>query len=404
MEFGPILRALTRNKTGAILIALQTAFTLAVVVNAWTIIEERQRLMARPSGVAEDELFHISTWGYSRDFNAKASVDDDLALLRGLAGIEDATPVNAVPLSGSGWSMSLHTEPGADRDGASVAVYMVDDRGLDVFGVEFVAGRKFRVEDVRERGPGISDWAATAVLSEAAAQRLWPDADVLDVVGRTVYIRDDEPIAVIGVVAALQAPWNDWYNVESTMLVPDKTVWSSVRYLVRTEPGRRDEMMPVVEEALARSNRQRIVRTPISMAETRADSYSLDAGLSTILAVVMVALVLVTALGIAGLASFSVRRRTRQIGTRRALGARTADILRYFLVENFLITSVGVLLGAALAVGFNIWLVGTLNLPKLDWLDVPVGMIALWLIGLIAVLGPAQRASAVAPAVATRTV
>ncbi len=404
MEFGPILRALTRNKTGAILIALQTAFTLAVVVNAWTIIEERQRLMARPSGVAEDELFHISTWGYSRDFNAKASVDDDLALLRGLAGIKDATPVNAVPLSGSGWSMSLQTEPGADRDGASVAVYMVDDRGLDVFGVELVAGRKFRAEDVRERGPGISDWAATAILSEAAARRLWPDADVLDVVGRTVYIHDDEPITVIGVVAALQAPWNDWYNVESTMLVPDKTVWNSVRYLVRAEPGRRDEMMPVVEEALARSNRQRIVRAPISMAETRADSYSLDAGLSTILVVVMVALVLVTALGIAGLASFSVRRRTRQIGTRRALGARTADILRYFLVENFLITSVGVLLGAVLAVGFNIWLVGTLNLPKLDWLDVPVGMIALWLVGLIAVLGPAQRASAVAPAVATRTV
>ena len=132
------------------------------------------------------------------------------------------------------------------------------------------------------------------------------------------------------------------------MLVPDKIVSNSVRYLVRTEPGRRDELMPVVEEALAQSNRQRIVRAPQSMAETRAFGYWLDSGISTTLGVVMAALLLITSFGIVGLASFSVRQRTRQIGTRRALGATRADILRYFLVENFLIATGGVLLGAVL--------------------------------------------------------
>ncbi len=69
-----------------------------------------------------------------------------------------------------------------------------------------------------------------------------------------------------------------------------------------------------------------------------------------------------------------------------------------------MITTLGVVLGAVMTVGFNVWLVQALNFPKIDWLYVPIGMLALWLIGIIAVLGPARRATAVPPAVATRTV
>ena len=60
---------------------------------------------------------------------------------------------------------------------------------------------------------------------------------------------------------------------------------------------------------------------------------------------VIVLLVFVTSLGIIGLTSFSVAERTRQIGTRRALGAQRADILRYFLLENWLVTTLGLASG-----------------------------------------------------------
>ena len=162
--------------------------------------------------------------------------------------------------------------------------------------------------------------------------------------------------------------------------------------------------MPVVEEALAKANRQRIVRAPESMAETRALGYWLDAGVSTMLGVVMAALLLITSFGIVGLASFSVRQRTRQIGTRRALGATKADILRYFLVENLLIATGGVLIGAALTIGLNVVLVERLGVAKVEWYALPLGMATLLVLGLLAVLWPARRASAVPPAVATRTV
>lgn len=188
------------------------------------------------------------------------------------------------------------------------------------------------------------------------------------------------------------------------MLVPDKLMTETVRYAIRTEPGRLEAMMPAIEEALAAANRTRIVRPPRSMGETRIRSQADLTGVSAILGTLMTILLIVTALGIVGLAAYSVRRRVRQIGTRRALGARRRDIVRYFLMENFLITTVGVTLGAAATVGFNVWFAHVLEMPKVDWRLVGLGMIALWLLGLLAALGPALRASDVSPAVATRTV
>jgi putative ABC transport system permease protein len=117
-----------------------------------------------------------------------------------------------------------------------------------------------------------------------------------------------------------------------------------------------------------------------------------------------VLLIAVTSLGIVGLASFSVNRRTRQIGTRRALGATKVAILRYFMTENFIISSVGVLLGAALTIGLNILMIETFSLTRIAWYLVPVAMMMLVLVGQAAVFGPAKRASTVPPAVATRTV
>jgi putative ABC transport system permease protein len=98
-----------------------------------------------------------------------------------------------------------------------------------------------------------------------------------------------------------------------------------------------------------------------------------------------------------------VSQRRKQIGVRRALGARRGDILRYFLVENVLITTLGIALGAALAVGLNQVLVGMLELERLPTDYVLVGMFVMWTLGLAATVGPAWRAAAVPPAVATRS-
>jgi putative ABC transport system permease protein len=119
---------------------------------------------------------------------------------------------------------------------------------------------------------------------------------------------------------------------------------------------------------------------------------------------VIVALLLVTALGIVGLASFWVAQRRKQIGVRRALGATRTDILRYFQTENFLIVSFGIALGMVLAFGLNLVLMSRYELPRLPLWYLPVGALVLWGLGQLAVLAPALRAAAVPPVVATRSV
>jgi len=403
MEFGPIWRAMMRNKTGAVLIALQIAVTMAIMVNAISIMQERARLMARPSGIDEHNIFTISSIGFAADFNERVTIEEDLAALRSMPGVVDAIQTNAVPLADSGWSMELQTEPGAEIDATSVAVYFVDEHGLNTFGVHLLAGENFKASDVNWREGSDTQWPNKILITRAMAATLFPD-DPDSALGKTVYINDDEPMTVTGIIEQMQAPWSTWKAVERVMLVPSHTLFKGTRYVIRTEPGMRDQLMPKVEALLAERNKSRIVRSMRTMDEIRERSYLTDASMIKILTFTIILLTAVTALGIVGLASFSVNRRTRQIGTRRALGATRTAILRYFMTENLMISIVGVVLGAALTAALNMFMIETFSLTRIAWYLLPVAMLVLLGVGQLAVLGPARKASRVPPAVATRTV
>ena len=167
MEIGPIWRALMRNKIGATLIALQIAVTMAIMVNAVSIMQERATMMARPSGIDEHNIFSISSIGFAENFNERAAIEEDLTALRAMPGVVNAIQTNAVPLSGSGWSMSLQTEPGAEIEGTSMAVYFVDEHGMDTFGLKLHSGENFSVTDIGWREDGDTEWQDKAMITLA---------------------------------------------------------------------------------------------------------------------------------------------------------------------------------------------------------------------------------------------
>lgn len=401
-EVGPILRALLRNKVGAILIALQIAFTMTIVVNAIYIIHERSEKMKRPSGIDETNSFYLSSVGFTNDFNTLVTIKEDLNLIRSLEGVVDAIQINAVPMSNSGWSMGLQTQPGAEFDGTGSAVYMVDEHALNTLDVALVAGENFSATDIQTRVASQNHWPDKVIITLAMANRLFPD-DGLGALGKTVYINDIEPMIITGIIDKLQAPWVGWDNVENVMLTPEIRDAETSRYFIRTKPGQRDRIMTEVESLLAKSNTGRILRDMRSIDETRVRAYRDNSAMIRILVTVMVILVIVTGLGIVGLASFSVNQRKKQIGTRRALGASQQAIVRYFMLENLLISTVGVVLGAMLTVGLNIVLVDAFSLDPITWYYIPLGMLALWVVGQLAVYGPAKKAANIPPALATRS-
>ncbi len=402
MEFGPIWRSMLRNKGGYLLIALQIAVTMAIMVNAIAIMQERGAMMARPTGADEANLFSLTSIAFAPSIDTQTLIREDLDLLRNYPGVKNAIATNSYPLRGGGWGMGLALEPGPGQDSVGTTIYFADEHAIDTYGINLVAGENFAPEQVNWEDPESNVWAPYGIITQALADQLFPD-ETGAIVGKTVFIDDDDPVKIVGIVDKLQAPWRGWDNIENSMLVPEQRNDNDMHYVIRTEPGRRDELMPEIEELLAQSNKDRIIRSVRTMDETRDRAYLGDSSMIKILGFVVTLLTAITGLGIVGLASFSVSRRTRQIGIRRALGATKPAIMRYFMLENFLVSTVGIVAGGILAVALNIFMVNAFSTTPLAWYVIPVAMIALWIVGQVAVVGPARRASNVTPAIATRS-
>ncbi len=402
MEIGPIWRAMRQSKGGYILIGLQIAVTMAIMVNAFAIMQERATKMGRPSGVDEANTFALASVAFKPDLDYKSLIREDLDLLRNIPGVVNAVATNSFPLRQGGWSEGLHREPGVGKSVSSSAIYFVDEHGLETFGMNLVDGENFAPAQVSWDSDSDDFWPATVIITQALAEDLFPDHEG-SYVGNTFWFNDDNPANIVGIVERLQAPWPTWTGVERSMLVPLRREDEFSRYVIRTEPGVRDELMPQIEDLLSKSNTDRIIRSVETVDEARKLAYLGDAAMISILTFVIALLTAITGLGIVGLASFSVARRKRQIGIRRALGATKSAIVRYFMIENFIVSSIGIVTGGILAVGLNIFMVQAFSLTPLSWYVIPIAMIILWVVGQIAVAGPARRASNVSPAIATRS-
>jgi putative ABC transport system permease protein len=197
----------------------------------------------------------------------------------------------------------------------------------------------------------------------------------------------------------------------SSVLQPTRIDFQYTRTAVRAKPGRLDAAMREARKALLAVDPMRVMSGPRGsglgirpFSEVRARAYRADVGMAILMGVICLILLCVTSAGIVGLTSFWVGQRRKQIGIRRALGATQVDILRYFQAENLLIAGAGVVLGAILAVGLNLWMMRQFAMDRMSLLYVLVGIIVLLMLGQGAVFAPARRASRVSPVEATRSV
>lgn len=410
MHFGPIFRSLMHNKSRFWLITLEVALTLAIVVNCINMMLDARRTYTRATGYDEENILVVFTEPFSPEFKDEDFVDQirlrDLDRLRNLPGVRAATGVQQVPLSGSG-SATGRKPLGAELDPLATPYFVVTEGALETFGVELIAGRDFQPGDwdYDEEAEGSGEAERNVIVSKRLADALFPDGDA---VGQLIESGSGERVnTIIGVVAEMQNSWPNSQEIEGrAMLFPGKPGGGGVqgmRYMVRAEPGAAEVLYTDLESVIREINPDRVIRVR-TLTEVKDETFSAELGVNKLLGTVISLLIAVTALGIVGLTSFSVTQRTRQIGTRRALGATKGDIVRHFLLENWMITGFGLLLGLLLTYGLNYALVSFAAGAKLDLSLVAAGAILLWLTGIVAALVPAMRATSVAPEVATRTV
>ncbi|MGH8077835.1 MAG: ABC transporter permease [Lysobacter sp.] len=410
MELRPILSTLLRHKTAAALVVLEIALSCAIICNAVFLIGNRIERINLVSGVAEDEVVRVQLTGIGEDDNAAALTKSDLAVLRGLPGVKAATVTNQVPFVSSSWNTSVNMERDQKQPTLGATVYMAEAQFLDTLGPKIVEGRAFTADEFIDAAvldaPGTEVSIPASIITKSLATRLFPGESA---VGKSFYAWGDTPTRVVGVVDHLVRPSEAGGAAEHefTLIFPINVPYTTGgNYLLRTEPGRRDEVLKAAVAALKRNGPNRIVLedNTKTMEALRQDYYRQDRSMVWLLVSVCIALLVVTALGIVGLASFWVQQRTKQIGVRRALGATRGQILRYFQTENLLLATLGIALGMMLAYGINLLLMERYELPRLPAMYLPVGAVLLWLLGQVAVFGPARRAASVPPAVATRSV
>ena len=405
MQLRPILSSLTRHKLTAFLLILQVTFTCAIVCNVMFMIATRTSQMRLPSGIAENELAMIDSVGIDATENPLVRHEQDLVALRGIAGVKSAVVVDALPLNRDNWTNGITTVPDADMH-VGASAYNGTPGELQTLGLHLIEGRDFQAdeyiaEDVPHGYKGI-DTVPVTIVTRALAEQLFPGQSAL---GKDIYASGTHPTRIVGVVDHMLRPaLRDPATNEYAMLFPMKPDDSEVTYVMRTAPHDRERVLKEASAVLVRLNGNRILKSPQTFTQVRDSYFHRDQTMVGLLLVAGLGLLFVTALGIAGLANFWVQQRRRQIGVRRALGATRSDILRYFQTENFLIVSGGIVLGMALAFALNLTLMKFYELPRLPLYYLPIGALALWLLGQLAVLGPALRAAAVPPVVATRSV
>ncbi len=403
MQIGPILRAMARNKTKVALLVLEIAFTTAIVLNCLAMIGSQRGQMRRDSGLDEANLVavRIQPWGdaFADDAFANAQAERDMVALRALPEVADATIIGPMPLQGGGSSATFKPLGGKDSDKVRSPIYNADEHVLATLGLQLVEGRNLVATDRPEKnGPRILNCLVTRDFADALFPGVSP-------IGKLIESGSPEfPDVIVGVVERMVTPYGGGPMEGRIVIYPSGPIGGGFQsFIVRSKGGDLEALIAQVESTLLAQQGERILRLR-TMAEVKGNGYALNVFLVRVLALITVLLLSVTALGIFGTTSFSVTQRTKQIGTRRALGASRTEIVRYFLLENSLIAGMGIGIGLVAAFGLNLLLVTQFAGAKIGPGLVLGGVLLLWLVGVAATIVPARRASKLSPALATRTV
>jgi len=405
LQIQPVLAALRRHRLAALLLALEVALACAVLCNASFLIATRWQQSQAQSGIDEASLALLVLEGYdpaiANDLNARV-----LDGLHAIPGLASASIINAVPFGQHAGTAGITLDRDGQHAGGVVDFYVGGPGSFEALGLKVVQGHAPSASEYQQPIQQYFPDDNTVLVTRALAEHLWPGADPL---GKDFWCGPYH-FTVGGVLAHLLRPiggeggaaTREWSVFVPAAPGPGLTG----SFLLRADPAQLPQLLKQAEAAMARVAPDAVVDTDQSqtISALREAAFRNDRTMTRLLIGVISALLLVTALGIIGLDSFWVQQRQRQIGVRRALGATRGDILRYFQTENFLIVSLGIVIGVAGAYGLNLALMQRFELSVLPPGYLVIGAGILWLLGQIAVLGPARHAASIPPATATRAI
>ena len=323
---------------------------------------------------------------------------------KGVAGVVSATAASRIPMWGSGggaavlaWIPNL---PQTDRDGLRVGFAVVAPDYFTTLGTRIVRGRGITERD-DENGPPV------AVLNQSAAHLLFPGEDAI---GRHFRVNgaNGRDVEVVGV--AQDGRYLDLTEAQRAyMFLPlfaERQVfgsrWGAEVVVVRTA-GPAPAYAKVVHDTLRQIDPDVFVLSMRTMDEhVRYALYSDRLTVQLVGSMGVLGLVL-AAIGLFGVISYSVARRTREIGVRIAIGANPGDVVRLVLGRASLLAGLGITLGVVLALAAGRVLSSALyGVSVRDPMTYAAAIVTMAVVGVLAAAIPARRAAAVDPLRALR--
>ncbi|MCF6438183.1 ABC transporter permease [Pseudoalteromonas luteoviolacea] len=401
-DLKPIIVSLLRAKMAPLLLILQIAVTFTVLVNSVYLMAEKHADITAPTGLSEDVLFSFQIPHRGEEQSQKiANMYRDLESIRALESVAQVSIINSMPLSNRGGGFDIRLDPDEPGYVTKAAIYTGSFDLIDTMGAKLIAGEGFDLVDEDARRDFGLGRVTGVIITKALAQSLFPE-DWHQALGSTIYLHQT-PHTIRGVVEYLAGPWSFWQHKKNNMIFPTIFLMTDITFLVKAHEGLREQSMKDVVELLMQDPHRQIDELK-SITEFKEEAYQAQNAAYTTLQAVIVGLVLITMLGVFGQTRFSVLKRRKHIGTRRALGASRGEIIRYFTLENLLLTSCGVFIGTLLTILANNLLVIHLDLSPVPFVYLIYGCAVVIASGFIAVIQPALKAANISPAEATRTV
>jgi predicted permease len=405
---------LRHNKARSILVITEMALALVLLVGAALLIRTFGALRGVNPGFDARNVLTMQMSLAGARFEKTAGVEqlerDGRQRIEGLPGVSSAAITCCLPLEG-GFGLPFNIEGRAPTEGpySGGAGYLPASPGyFDVFRISLVKGRVFTDQDngAAER---------VVVINEAMAKKYWPKNDALGAritIGKGVGPEFEEPprqiIGIVGDVrqSGLSQPSNPIMYVpiaqvnDGIMALNNRII--PMTWVVRTKlpPF---SLSADIQRQLRESSGGLPVAHIRSMQQVVGESTARNDFYMTLLSIFAGVALVLASIGVYGLMAYSVQQRTQEIGVRMALGASPKQVRRMVVIQGMRLAIVGVILGAASALGLT-RLMSSLLYGVKPWDPLTIVLVSVLLSGvtLLATYLPARRASRVDPMVALR--
>jgi len=386
------------------LVILEVALALMVLTGAGLMIQSMARLLNVAPGLDPHNVITLNMSlpqenTYYGPPGHPQFAHDLQEHVGSIPGVVSVSAVSHLPIGGGnagrGFAIEGKPDPGPENQ-AGAGYSVVCPNYFRTMGIKLISGREFTDQDSLN-APGV------IVINESLAKRYWPNEDPL---GKRIKIggfNSDNPwLTIVGIAQDVKQGGLDRQSRREFFRPYSQAAWPRMTVVVRTasNPG---AFINPIKQALARIEPERATSGIRTMNEVIYDSLgSRRFPMLLLVAFSLVALTL-AAVGISGVVGFSVSQRTREIGIRMALGARSGNVIRLVLNRSMAAALIGVGAGLAASFGLTRFLTGLLfEVKPMD--PTVLGSAALILAGVAfgACYLPARRATKVDPMVALR--